>query len=354
GGQFNAFTSKEYTCYYAKVLDEHFPMALHLLSEMFFHSLLDEQELAKEKQVILEEIRMYEDTPDELVHELLAKAAFGAHPLGASVSGTKEALAAMQRDDLLEFMRQAYTPENTVIAIAGRIPPDVLQLVEEAFSQFSTSHEPFSTQRAPFCRQTILQPKETEQIHLCLGYPGLAIHDERIHTVSILNNIIGGSMSSRLFQRIREDHGLAYSIFSYHTAHLQEGLFAVYTGTSPEHGELVMAMIREIVEEICDEGITEEELKIAREQIKGNLVLSLESTNSRMSRLGRNELLLRRHWTVDEVLEKLNRITREDVLAVARDIFQDPPALAAVGGEASLAKLQHSFSRTMSDGGKRF
>ena len=351
GGQFNAFTSKEYTCYYAKVLDEHFPVALHLLAEMFFHSLLDEQELAKEKQVILEEIRMYEDTPDELVHELLAKAAFDRHPLGASVSGTKEALEAMGRGDLLAFMRQAYTPDNTVIAIAGRIQPDVLSLVEEAFSQFSTSHHTLSTQKAPFRRQTIFHPKETEQVHLCLGYPGLAFDDERLYSMSVLNNVFGGSMSSRLFQQIREDHGLAYSVFSYHTAHLQEGLFAVYAGTAPEHGETVLAMIQDIVEDIRNHGITEEELKKAREQIKGNLVLSLESTNSRMSRLGRNELLLGKHWSVDELLEKLNRITLEDVHEVAREVFQSLPAVAVVGGETPLAKLQRTFSRTNDDGG---
>jgi len=351
GGQFNAFTSKEYTCYYAKVLDEHFPVALHLLSEMFFHSLLDEQELEKEKQVILEEIRMYEDTPDELVHELLAKASFGTHPLGASVSGTQEALLAMGRDDLLAFMQQAYTPENTVVAIAGHIPSNALQLVEEAFSQFSTSHEPFTTEKAAFSRQTIFHPKETEQVHLCLGYPGLALVDERLHTVSILNNVFGGSMSSRLFQRIREDHGLAYSIFSYHTAHLEEGLFAVYTGTSPEHSSSVLAMIKEIVEEIRVHGITDEELNKAREQIKGNLVLSLESTNSRMSRLGRNELLLGKHWSVDELLEKLNRVTREEVHAVAREIFASPPAFAVVGGGMTLDNLQRSFSTIMVDGG---
>src|SRR5690606_31731242 len=146
GGQFNAFTSKEYTCYYAKVLDEHLPVALKLLADMYFHSLLDEQELAKEKQVIMEEIRMYEDTPDELVHELLAKASFGPHPLGASVSGTKEALESMSREDLLAFMRQAYTPDNTVIAIAGRIPSNVLSLVEEAFSQFSTIRHRLATE----------------------------------------------------------------------------------------------------------------------------------------------------------------------------------------------------------------
>lgn len=351
GGQFNAFTSKEYTCYYAKVLDEHLPVALKLLADMYFHSLLDEQELAKEKQVIMEEIRMYEDTPDELVHELLAKASFGPHPLGASVSGTKEALEAMSREDLLAFMRQAYTPDNTVIAIAGRIPSNVLSLVEEAFSQFSTIRHQLATEAASFRRQNILHLKETEQVHLCLGYPGLAYHDERLHALSILNNVFGGSMSSRLFQHIREDHGLAYSVFSYHTAHRMEGLFAVYAGTAPEQAEMVLSMIYDIVEDIRNNGISEKELTKAREQIKGNLVLSLESTNSRMSRLGRNELLLGQHWSVDELLEKLDRITLEDVHAVARDVFQSPPAIAAVGAEYSLIQLERSFSSTTDDGG---
>jgi len=351
GGQFNAFTSKEYTCYYAKVLDEHFPVALHLLSDMFFHSLLDQQELMKEKQVILEEIRMYEDTPDELVHELLAKAAFGTHPLGASVSGTKEALEAMGRDDLVNFMRQAYTPDNTVIAIAGHVPPDVLSQVEKAFSQFSTSRHALTTQKASFCQQHLFHAKETEQVHLCLGYPGLAYDDERLHAASILNNVFGGSMSSRLFQHIREDHGLAYSVFSYHTAHSREGLLAVYAGTAPEHGEKVLTMIQDIVEDIRQHGITEEELQKAREQIKGNLVLSLESTNSRMSRLGRNELLLGRHWSVDELLEKFNRITLEDVHQVAEEVFSASPAIAVVGSEDSLDHLQRALMTIQDDGG---
>ncbi len=340
GGQVNAFTSKEYTCYYAKVLDDHFPYALELLADMYFHSLFEPEELEKEKQVILEEIKMYEDTPDELVHELLAKAAFDEHPLGASVTGTKEALGGMRRDDLIAYMRQTYTPDNTVIAIAGHISPDTLKLVEQAFSQFPATIHTLSEQKAGFHHQTIYYPKETEQVHLCLGFPGLSFEDERLYSLIVLNNILGGSMSSRLFQQIREDRGLAYSVYSYHSSFKHEGIFAIYAGTAPEHVETVLALTLDIIHQIRSNGIAEEELRKAREQIKGNLMLSLESTNSRMSRLGRNELLLGKHWSLDELLEKINRVTLEDVHEVAQAVFRDAPAVATVGEDEPLARLR--------------
>lgn len=343
GGQVNAFTSKEYTCYYAKVLDEHFPFALELLADMYFHSLFEPQELEKEKKVILEEIKMYEDTPDELVHELLAKAVFAEHPLGASVAGTKEALGELTREDLLRYMRQAYTPDNTVIAIAGHVRPDALELVEQAFSQFTSTIHTLSDQKADFHHRSIFYPKETEQVHLCLGFPGLSFKDERLYSLIALNNILGGSMSSRLFQQIREDCGLAYSVYSYHSPFKQEGIFAIYTGTAPEHVETVLKLTLDIVQQIRSHGITEEELRKAREQIKGNLMLSLESTNSRMSRLGRNELLLGKHWSLDELLAQLNRVTLEEVHEVAQAIFREPPAVATVGEDEQLAKLRRAL-----------
>lgn len=333
GGQVNAFTAKECTCYYAKVLDEHAAYALEIMADMFFHSLLDPEELEKEKKVILEEIRMYEDTPDELVHDLLMEYVFGGHSLGYPIAGKPASLQKLTREDLLRFVKEQYTPENTVIAIAGNIQEGTLEVVEQLFGSFEGESSRPKIQSARFTPGVVRKVKDIEQAHLCLALPGYAVGDDRLYPLLVLNNILGGGMSSRLFQEVREERGLAYSIFSYHSAYLREGVFAVYSGTAPEQVEPLLEVVLEAFRRIYRHGVEEEELEVTKQQMKGSLLLGLESSSSRMNRLGKNELYLGRHLTLEQVLEKIESVTLEDVLEVARELFSKEAALSVVSPE---------------------
>lgn len=342
GGHVNAFTSKEVTCYYAKVLDQHFSIALEVLADMFYGSVFDEQEIEKEKKVIVEEIRMVEDTPDDLVHDLLSEASMANHSLGFPVLGTVETVESFTREDLIQYKKQMYHPHRIVIALAGNLPDDFISLIEHYFN--SAEAEPLiETREKPlFTSQVKVKEKFTEQTHLCIGMPGLAMKDSRIYTLILLNNILGGNMSSRLFQEIREERGLAYSVYSYHSAHRDTGLFAVYAGTKHGQEDEVVTCVFEILDDVCRKGIAPSELKKAKEQLKGSMMLGLESTNNRMSRLGRNELLLERHWSLDEIIEDVERITLDDVNELARTIFSQPMSLALISPDGKVPK---SFGR---------
>ncbi|WNQ13781.1 pitrilysin family protein [Paenibacillus aurantius] len=331
GGNVNAFTTKEYTCYYAKVLDEHLPIAVDVLSDMFFHSRFDQGELEKERNVILEEISMYDDTPDDLVHDLLAKAAYGDHPLGYTILGPEENLLAMTPDDLRAYMDEHYAIPNTVISLAGNFGDDVLDLIERHFGEFRTAGIEQSSSSPVFQSELEYESKQTEQNHICLSLPGCSLKDDRLYAMILLNNAIGGGMSSRLFQEIREKRGLAYSVYSYHSAHLDSGLFTIYTGTAPKQTEEVLKVSMEIIEEMVTKGMTESELAKGKEQLKGSLILSLESTSSRMNRIGKNELMLGRHYTLDETIERIQSVQMEDVRALTKELFSHPFALAMVG-----------------------
>lgn len=331
GGNVNAFTSKEYTCYYAKVLDVHLPMAVEVLADMFFRSLFDEQDLAKEKKVIYEEIAMYEDTPDDYVHDLIAVSAYRDHSLAYSVLGSEDVLASIQPGHIRDYMRQHYFVENTVISAAGNIPPDFIDLLERHFGGFDNhGDDPVSAPPVYYADMQVY-PKQTEQNHICLSLPGLALDDERIFAMTLLNNVIGGGMSSRLFQEIREKKGLAYSVYSYHSAHLDSGLFTIYIGTHPSQTGEVLGVAMETLGELAAGGMTEEELRRGKEQLKGSMIIGLESTNSRMNRLGKNELLLRRHQPLEEVIERIDRVTVNDMNQLIKEMFSHPFSLAMVG-----------------------
>lgn len=330
GGQVNAFTSKEMTCYYAKVLDEHFSTALEILTDMFFYSQFVPEEIEKEKKVIIEEIRMVEDTPDDLVHDLLSEASLGDHSLGLPVIGTVENVQSYSRDQLLSYMTHNYHPHNVVVSIAGNLPKDFLKLVEEKFAGHSGDSASSPADVPAFTSQQKVKQKATEQTHLCIGLPGLAISDPRLYQLVLLNNILGGNMSSRLFQEIREERGLAYSVFSYHSAHKQTGVFAVYAGTASGQEEEVMDVIHHTLDQVIAHGVTDSELRKAKEQLKGSMMLGLESTNNRMSRLGRNEILLGRHYTLDEIIQHVETTTLDEVNEMARHIFSSPMSLAMI------------------------
>ncbi|MCL6444766.1 MAG: insulinase family protein [Alicyclobacillus sp.] len=339
GGQVNAFTSKEYTCYYAKVLDEHFDLALDTLADMLYHSKFAPDEIEKEKKVVIEEIRMYEDTPDELVMDILAENVYDGHPLGYSILGLEENLRAFTRQDIMAYISDYYRPDRIVIAIAGNVSEThACDMVERLFGQLTVQRGTSgpSIESPNFAWKSSVRDKDTEQVHLCLAAPGLAADDPRLYALILLNNALGNAPSSRLFQEIREDRGLAYSVFSFHSAYQDCGLFGIYAGTSPEHVQDVLRLISNICESIASEGLDEAELRRGKEQVKGSMMLSLESTSSRMSRLGKNELLLGREITLDETLACVNAVTVEDVSAIARELLTQKFALAAVGPMSGL------------------
>ncbi len=331
GGHVNAFTAKEYTCYYAKVLDEHLPKAIDVLAEMFFHSLMQEEEMAKEKNVILEEIAMYEDTPDDLVHDLAAEAAYGGHSLAYSILGSQERLREMTPEHLRSYMQEQYRIDNTVISVAGNIPDDIDELVNRHFGAFTNTGPSSELQAPPYTGGYRFHQKKTEQNHICLSLQGIALDHPHIYAMALLNNVIGGGMSSRLFQQVREERGLAYSVYSYHAAHIDSGLFTIYAGTAPNQLDEVLEIIGQVLLDVRDHGITEEELTKGKEQLKGNFILGLESTNSRMNRQGKNELLLSRHDTLDEVIARINGISMADLQALVRSMFSAPLAVSMVG-----------------------
>lgn len=311
GGHVNAFTAKEYTCYYARVLDSYKDYALEILTDMFFNSLFLEEELEREKKVVMEEIKMYEDAPDDHVHDLLAKAFFGNHPLGRSILGTEKHLQSFTKDTIEEYINHFYTPKNVVISIAGNVDKNFIWRVEEMFAGFNRSHQVFERKQPVINSESMIKNKDTEQAHICLGYNGLAVNDDSIAGLMILNSALGGGMSSRLFQEIREKRGLAYSVFSYHTSYLDSGMLAIYAGTNKEQLPLLLETIDDTLQELVENGLTDKELKNNKEQLKGNILLSLESTNSRMTRNGRNELLLQKHRTLDDIIKEIDRVDHD-------------------------------------------
>jgi len=351
GGNVNAFTSKEYTCYFAKVLDQHLPIAVDALADMFFHSQLDEGELAKEKNVILEEISMYEDTPDDKVHDEASRAAFGDHPLAYSILGLEERLSAMNADTLRAYINERYTIENVVISVAGNIEETaILELLEKHFGSFSRHSAPIVPDAPAFQGKSIFYKKKTEQNHICLSFPGCSNKDAKLYAMILLNNALGGGMSSRLFQEIREKRGLAYSVYSYHMGYADSGLFTIYAGTAPKQTKEVLDLTMEQLGELSVKGLSEEELFRGKEQLKGSLILSLESTSSRMNRIGKNELMLGRHYTLDELLARIDNVTMEDIQEVTRRILSQPFAVAMVGNsdkDASGLRRDQFVSRSV-------
>ncbi|MCL1963668.1 MAG: insulinase family protein [Firmicutes bacterium] len=333
GGQINAFTSKECTCYYAKVMDEHLPIAMDVLCDILLNASLDEGEMEKERGVILEEIAMVEDTPEDIVHDLLCEAALHGNPLSQPILGKSQAISAYTREDLAAYRAAHYRPDNIVLAVAGRYDAQKLrQLAEEHLGGWQAAAPCAGLERTncftPGIRRKV---KDIEQVHLCIGFPGLPTGHADMYPLSIFNNYFGGGMSSRLFQRIREESGMAYTVYSYPSAYPGCGIYTLYAGTSPQHAEKVLSMLREEVRRVLDGGLNMEEFVKAREQLKGGYILGLESASSHMSSIGRGELLLRRVQSEDEVIEKINTVTPEDVLRVAKSLLDHPNAASLVG-----------------------
>lgn len=339
GGETNAYTAKEYTCYYARVLDEDVPLALDVLGDVLTSSLLRDEDIETERGVILEEIAMQHDDPGDEIHDVFTTALFGDHPLARDIAGNEQTVAALGRSEILRFYRRRYTAPHMVVAAAGNVDhAEIVAMVEAGFAPILTDDTATPADlRASSAvvpgvdPATVVMRRETEQAHVMLGCRGLARPDERRFAFEVLGAVIGGGMSSRLFQRIREDAGLAYSVYSYSAEFAETGLFAVYAGCAPENTRRVLEMSRDVLAEVAKAGIREDELARGQGMIKGGLVLGLEDTGSRMSRLGRGELLFGDQLSVDEVLRRIDAVNLTDVAELASEVLSRPYTLAVSG-----------------------
>jgi predicted Zn-dependent peptidase len=322
GGNLNAFTDKETTCYYAKVIDHHVPLAIDVLADMFLNSVFDPSEIAKEQKVVLEEIRMYDDAPDEMIHDLFVRAMWSGSNLGEPTIGYADTVTALTGDDLRRHLKSHYGPNVTIVAAAGNVEHErIVELCSEAFAKYDGRSDPPQPETPSLTPATLVKKKDTEQAYVVLGTRGLSVRDERRYPLSVLDTVLGGGMSSRLFQEVREKRGLAYSVYSFQQSYRGAGLFGVSAGTSPATVQECVDVIVEQLQLIADLGITEAELRLAKEHMKGSLTLSLESTASRMMRLGRSEYNLGRNLTTEEIEEKIEAVEADEVRALAQEIF---------------------------------
>ena len=323
GGDVNAFTGKEYTCYYSRVLDADLPMSLEVLSDMIINSVIEPVEFDSERRVILEEIAMHEDAPDELVHDLFYRSMWNGHPLGRPVLGFNETISAVQRDQVAEYWRQRYSPANLVVAAAGNLEhDDLVGRVQELFALAPDGRRTLRSDTAPQAHLGVdVHKRPTEQAHIVFGAEGLPRNHEDRHALAVLDTVLGGGMSSRLFQEVREKRGLAYSVYSYRSLFADTGTFVVYAGTTPQNAETVIDIVRGEVDAIVRDGITEAELERARGHIKGSLVLSAEDPGSRMNRLGRQQLTTGEILSLDELIAKFDAVDMDDVVRVANRVL---------------------------------
>jgi predicted Zn-dependent peptidase len=323
GGMLDAFTAKEMTCFNVKVLDEHLPIAFDVISDLVLRPRFDDADIVKEKQVVLEEIKMDEDNPEYLIHEMFTQNFWRGHPLGLPILGTPKTVPRFSRAAVLDCFRSWYAPNNTVITAAGNLEhKHLVELVKCAFAE-APRFRAGAAGAAPHTHAGVhhRSKKELEQVHVVMGVPSYPLAHERRYAASLLNLILGGGMSSRLFQNIREQQGLAYAIFSELSPYSDSGVLSVYAGTSRES---VAKLIRSVVEEfrrIKLEPVSAEELRRAKDHMKGSLMLSLESTSARMSNLARQEMYFKRFFSLDEMLAAIEAVTREEVLAIAREFF---------------------------------
>ena len=341
GGQVNAFTTKECTCFYARVLDTHLPRAADILCDMFFHSRFDDADVETERGVILEEIGMYEDNPEDLCAERLAGAVFRGTPLARPILGRKATLEKMDGAWLRDYQRTHYGPERIVVALAGSFTQSDVDDLTQCFAVLEPGPRQPAARPAFYTPGVVVKKKAIEQNHLTLAFPGLPFADKRRFTLQLLSSILGGGMSSRLFQQVREKKGLCYSIYSYGTCHDDTGYFGVYTALGKETEGQALGTILTVIRDFTEGGVTQEELDRAREQSKANVLMGLESTQSHMSSLGRGEILQDEVLDEDQIIAAYDAVTREDVRELARELFRfENAALSAVGRVGSEAEYQ--------------
>jgi predicted Zn-dependent peptidase len=338
GGEMNAFTSKEYTCFYARVLDTDLPLAVDVVGDLVTSSLIRAADVDAERGVILEEIAMHEDDPTDMVHDQFAQVLFDGGALARPVLGTVSSIETIGRSAINGYYRRRYRPQDMVVAVAGNIEhAHVVRLVKQAFGaagMLDGDSEPTAVRRGRLVSTASgvrVVRRTTEQANVVLGGPGVARTDERRFALGVLNAALGGGMSSRLFQEVREKRGLAYSVYSYHAQYADTGLFGVYAGCVPRKVDDVLAICREELDKVAAAGITFEELERGKGQLRGSIVLGLEDTGSRMSRIGKAELVYGEQLSVDDVLARIDSVTLDQVTEVAADVLSATPTLAVVG-----------------------
>lgn len=335
GGVLNAFTGRENTCFYAKVLSKDIPLAADLLSDIFLNSKFDRQELEKERSVILQEIKMVDDTPDDLIHDLFAKTFWKGHPLAMPVLGNLQTMSSLKRDDVLSYYKQFYLPHAVIITAAGNIKHKSLLKLLKPFEKMPVSNSAnckLQTAGPKPHSGIMLEQRNLEQVHLCLGTPSPnQTHPDR-YKIYLLNTLLGGGMSSRLFQEIREKRGLAYSVYSYLNLCLDVGSLVVYAGTTPDTFGKVVELILKELNAFVKKEVKKEELKSAKEQLKGSMLLGLETSESRMTKLARDEIYFNRTVAIKEIVEGIDKVTSRDIARLAKEIFNpDKVTLAAIG-----------------------
>ena len=322
GGEMNAFTSQETTTYYAKVVDEHLPVAIDILSDILLGSKFDPVEMEKERKVILEEIKGVEDTPDDYIHELFTNTVWAGNSLGRPILGTRDTIKALKHNDIVSYIEDYYSPKEIVISVAGNFEhARLIELLNASFGKLSRGGVSKKEVTPAFTRAVAVKKKQLEQVQICVGCKGMHYMHEDRFVLSALNTVLGNSMSSRLFQEVREQNALAYSIYSYVTSYRDTGLLTVYAGADPSNALEVVRLVTHEFKKITDEGITHAEETRVRNQIKGSLVLSLESSNSHMSRLARQEIYFGKYLSMDDIIRGVEKVTAEQVQNLAQRLF---------------------------------
>ena len=353
GGEMNAFTSKEYTCFYARVIDTDLPMAIEVVSDLITSSIVTALDVDAERKVVLEEIAMRDDDPSDLVHDLFSDTYYGNTPIGRPILGTIDSINGMSRNTVFNYYKKKYLPQDLVVAVAGNIKHKrVVAMVEEALSRDNF----LNVMAAPVIRpntpvkntkqQSVgLMYKKSEQAHMFYGMEGVARADERRFAMGVLSAALGGGMSSRLFQEIREKRGLAYSVYSYAQQFAGSGLIGFYAGCNPTKAVEVVEIIRSVLGDVADNGMTHEEIERAKGAVRGSLVLSQEDSGSRMSRIGKNEIVYGQVMDFDEILKAIARVSTEDIREIASEFLVKPPTLALVGPFKNESKFEKVLGR---------
>jgi predicted Zn-dependent peptidase len=357
GGEMNAFTSKEYTCFYARVIDTDLPMAIDVVSDLITSSIVSALDVDAERKVVLEEIAMRDDDPSDLVHDLYAETYYGDTQLGRPILGTVESIKSMSRNAVFNYYKKRYLPQDLVVAVAGNIKhKKVVEMVERALSadgflDVKGAPQIRGNEGIRKAKQTSvgLMTRKTEQAHMFYGMEGVARHDDRRFAMGILASALGGGMSSRLFQEIREKRGLAYSVYAYAQQFAGSGQIGFYAGCNPTKAIEVIEIIREVLHDVAEHGMTHEEINRAKGAVRGSLVLSQEDSGSRMSRIGKNEIVYGHVMGFDEILKEISSVTHEDVRKVASEFLTKTPTLALVGP----FKSESTFEKVLQKGSYR-
>ena len=353
GGETNAFTSKEYTCFYARVIDKDLPLAVDVISDLITSSVVKADDVDAERKVVLEEIAMRDDDPSDLIHDLFLERYYGDTPLGRPILGTVESIKGMSRSTVFNYYQKRYQPEDLVVAVAGNIKhKSVVAMVESALSKdgfLDQAKKDYQVRSSPKINvpgrgKVTLLDRKTEQAHIVYGVPGVARDDKRRFALSILSSALGGGMSSRLFQEIREKRGLAYSTYAYSQQFAGSGVLSFYVGCKPEKAEESIKIIQSILHNVAENGLTQEEISRAKGAVSGSLVLSQEDTGSRMSRIGKSELVYGQVMSFDQILQEIADVTPEQIKEIARQSLPISPTLAVVGPFRSASKFERLIS----------